>query len=356
MRKGEKPYLFKEDYLRLGDYLYAWAHAFRVQLLQVDEVRFLGFDVSGLVREELGSLLDLGSQMTALLNHRFPQRLKEAGVKVSLAVDWFENQVVDKGWNRGFRSHMPEAETIGNLGYIQTAHYQCIAPSCFEQDMGLLPDRISVTGPGMVQQVKEFCQSLDVRPGPALRFSALFDPRKILPPKDDFPFWSPYPFSIAESVSMVHSLANIQEEMPEDVHFLLKPHPTIPKQDILDAWKGPLPPQITFVEGNIVELIDKSKLLVSRASSTCMESLARGTQVIVLGTDKGLTYDPLPKNVPKHLRQICYTEEELRQAVFSRRQNPMGFGEAKRISDEILKTYFRKPDRPTIREFLGLDP
>ena len=58
------------------------------------------------------------SSILAILNYLFVKRLKEEGIKVTLMIDWYENQVNDRGLDVGFRKFYPDTWIVGYQGFI----------------------------------------------------------------------------------------------------------------------------------------------------------------------------------------------------------------------------------------------
>ena len=55
--------------------------------------------------------------------------------------------------------------------------------------------------------------------------------------------------------------------------------------------------------------------MMGNASSTCMEALARGRFVLIVGNLHGLTQNPIPDSIPKELWKICYTCNDTAKAL-----------------------------------------
>ena len=93
---SEKKYLFKWEFLRIEDYFYAFTHYFRLRKIQVPPSIFRGIQFKELIQEELFTGLNSGMAMKAILNYRFFRRLKKLDIKIETAINWFENQGLDK--------------------------------------------------------------------------------------------------------------------------------------------------------------------------------------------------------------------------------------------------------------------
>lgn len=356
LRKKEGKYLFKEEFLTLGDYLHSWLHAFRSMKLNiVCEKSFYGFDLSGLINEEIGSFLGLQSAMIGWQNFHFARRLKESGINVGLTVDWYENQVVDRGWNAGFRKYFPEAVRIGYLGFTSSPYYLCARPLHCEKEAGVLPDRIGVLGLGLFKDVREFCEDLDVFSVPAFRVQHLFQPIVQQDIKRDFTVLAALPVSTTESVRILKMIGSLRGNCTLGVRFIIKPHPTMDDDFITRHYAGPSE-DIVCGQESFADLLSSSDLLISVSSSVCLESLAKGVPVIVLGSDHDLTYNPIPEGIGQDFWRLCRTEEELSVAL----QFFLGDGQKSRearskLAHRILGEYFTPVTEKTVREFLGFD-
>ena len=87
----------------MSDYFYALTHSFRIFGWKFPTASFEEVNVSQLIREELWSGVGYNSAVLGLLNYRFAERLKKNGVSMNIVINRFENQVIDKGWNAGFK-------------------------------------------------------------------------------------------------------------------------------------------------------------------------------------------------------------------------------------------------------------
>ena len=126
-----------------------------------------------------------------------------------------------------------------------------------------------------------------------------------------------FPISIQSSVDILNSLIKCNRLLnSEDIKFILKPHPTIESESILSSLDIELPNNFIFTnESSFSNLILESSLLITEASSVCLESLALGKPVIVVQSNIGLTYDPIPDDIPNDLFRRCHDEKSLSEAI-----------------------------------------
>jgi len=107
LRNGPRNVLIKDDFLELSDLASAFLLRRRTGILRIARVEACGFELSALVREELETTRDIPTLIESILTYRFVRRLRQRGVQVRLAIDWFEGQEIDKAWNLAFRDYYP---------------------------------------------------------------------------------------------------------------------------------------------------------------------------------------------------------------------------------------------------------
>ena len=353
LRRAERNFVLKEDFLKFKDYLFALGHVFRIRALKIGPCLFEEVDISSIVSEELTSFRNVGSSYVPLLNYRFAKRLKEASVKLRLVIDWFENQNIDRGWNAGFRRFFPDVETIGYQGFIVSAHYLCMYPTETEKDNRVIPHKVAVIGKGLVQSARRFCSDLDVCVAPAFRFQYVWRKRKYSPATNEYTILVALPMVISEAICILKLLAPATNEMADNARFWVKPHPTASQSRIQGAFGAGWPKRFEFVNGDFNDCVEKSNLLISFASSTCMETLAKGIPVIIIGNSYGLTHNPILKTITEDIWRLCYTHEEIVDAIqFYQNRSSEKIKKHEEAGRRIREEYFEPVTEEGVRRFL----
>ena len=355
LRKSQRNFILKYDFLKFKDYFYSWRQLLRVNRLNISNLVFQGVDISPLVREQLGRFCNLNSSYVPLLNYLFAKRLKETGVKLRLVIDWFENQDIDKGWNAGFRHFFPDVETIGYQGFIVSGHYLCMYPTVEEQKNKVIPHKVFVTGRGLMDLAKRFCPDLDVNVAPAFRFQHVWRERKYFPDGDVYKILVALPIVMSDAIYVLKSLLHTANEMTDSSRFWIKPHPSVPQDQIQREFGAVWPHQFEFISGDFGDCVEKSNLLISTASSVSMETIAKGIPVIIIGNNSGLTQNPIPETIISDIWRLCYTDEEIKQAItFYRNRGPEKIREHEVAGKKIRGEYFEPVTQKGVRAFLRL--
>ena len=321
LRKSGMNYLLPEDYLDFGDYAWAFMHVFRIRRLKIPTVLFMGTDISSLVKEEINSLRGGLLSYSSLLNYRFAKKLKRSDMGLNLIVNWFENQIIDKGWNAGFRRFYPETPTLGYQDFIIPSNYIWCSPSPEEIKNSVVPQEIIVTGEGMIDSVRRFCSDVAVRVVPAVRYQQIWRDRKFSPDPNYFTILFPLHLNMREIGRMLELLSLVDRQIGDDkLRWWIKPHPATAPKDIGRLGKGTWPGSFSFIGGTFQERMEQSDLVVGNTSSACLETLAKGTPVIILGNPGGFTFNPISDTITDDIWSLCYTEDEVASAIRFYRQ------------------------------------
>lgn len=356
LRSLDKRFLLGDDVLKVSDYVHAWAYPFRNSCFAPKEILMDGFDVSPLIRQAWLEQLFSSSAMEALLKFRFARRLKERGISVRLVIDWFENQNIDKGSNAGFRKFYPETPIIGYQGFDTQKYYLCAYPNRAEHRGGVLPHTIAVCGHAMVEERRQFFPELDVVTAPAFRYMRAWNNRAVKEKSDDLRVLIPLPLETDSAAGIVSAAIEfICLLPPSSVQFWLKPHPAAHLEKILHRVGMSMPPEIKVVEGDFYEYLEQVDMLMGNVSSTTLEAIAWGIPVIIVANRYGITHNPIPETVPDDMWRLCYTKEEMGEAIsrYAARSTEDRMRSAA-IGRLVRELYFEPVTRESVRTFLRL--
>jgi len=355
LRNCDRNFLIKEDYLTFSDLLFSLLHLFRVWFIKPSTQKIASVDISSLIREELLSRVGFGNALEGLLNYRFAQRLKEKSFNLSLVIDWWEGQPLDKGWNLGFHTFFPEIPIKGYLGYAPRLMELQLCPSESEVKYGVAPETISTIGEKFSSDMESKKPPFQTETAPAFRFRHLWD-NGIANERGS----ESYKILLALSIMLDESVHILEQFIDCDLDFeknaieiLIKPHPTmsveILKNYVGKKWIN----HFREVEGFTPDYIRKSDLLITGMSSVGLEAVVMGVPVIVVEKLSGLAYNPIPESVPKELWRNCRSPEKISEAIKSfRARSPEEVRKHKKLSDQIKKDYFEPVTKEGVQEFM----
>lgn len=354
LRNARSNYLIKEDFLKLVDYLFVFFYLFRIKKLTKTSADFLDFDVSLLIKKEIFNYRCYEHSIIGLLNFRFVKNLKKREIGIQLAVDWFENQIGDKGWNFGFHHFFPKAKTIGYKGYIAPDAYQSRFATSFEYNHHLIPQKIAVIGSGLINAEKKYCPELSVITAPAYRFMGVWKKRKYTPDSKQFTILLGLPHSLSDSIGIVKMIASIVPEIKmKGVRVWIKGHPANSADFIARSCASELSNIFKFVDGDFNSIVEKSNVLVSIASSICLETLAKGIPVLELKLQNGISYKSVPDSISESIYAFCDNPKEVKKHlnILINTYNDQ-FDEFKTLGREIRETYFQPISQKSTNKLL----
>jgi surface carbohydrate biosynthesis protein (TIGR04326 family) len=349
-------FIFKESFLYMSDYFLAFLYPFRCLRLKPLSYEIDGIDISPLLKAVWLKGLTSASSIEGLLKYKSIKRMKQAKLNIRLFIDWFENQIIDKGQNMALRKYYPTTPIIGYQGFVAADYYQCIYPTDFEYDSKILPTTVAVCGKGFIEERKEFCSRLNVEVAPAFRFQKLWQNSR---ESKKFPksIIIALPYFEQESVDLICIISEVQNQnLLNDVMVYIKPHPASDLNRILKKADIKLAATWEIVSGDIYNFFSKVDILISNTSSVCAESIAMGVAVIVIGSKTGPTQNSIPKDVSSDLWKVCFEPVEVIDALkyFFKNRDVM---KRKRFLEAtaIRKKYFEPVTLTTVSKFLSKD-
>jgi hypothetical protein len=309
-----------------------------------------------LIREEMANDRVSHPSIYSLLNYRFSRRLKENGVKLRIIINWFENQIIDHGFNSGFRKYYPESKLIGYLGAPLVDNYLSLFPTEQERICAVIPKEINVIGKGYINMVKEFCPDLQVKVAPAFRYSKVWNKRNYFPDKYKCSILVALPILIDESDKIIDIVLEAACSINiKNCIFKIKPHPACDIKKISNKWSKKLPEMFKFADGDFNSCVEKTDILISSASTVCLETLAKGIPVIVIGNSSGLTQLSIPRSISENIWKLSYSVNDVIEAIklYSKKDNKT-VNMYKKIGCEIRDNFFEPVTELGVRRFLNL--
>jgi len=354
---AEEQFFLRIDYLKAVDYLFALTSPIRIKKIKFNNFNIFGYNIGPLLKNHFCKNVLNPSSLAGLLNYRFFKRLRESGVKLHKVIDWNENQIIDRGFNKGVNDYYPKVLRTGYQGYIISSDFNFyIHPTKWEVDSGIVPDEIGVVGRELVQDGKEYCKDLNVSAAPAFRFNGVWQEHAVNARDENNIILVALPISFKESEEIIQLIIDmLRIEKSDDLIFHIKPHPALNIDGLKRKFGGEWREEFSTVDGDFTERVKESFLMLGNTSSTCVETLAMGISVIIIGSQSGLTQNPIPTTISNDLWRLCYTPYELRDAIDYFVDHKQGMkasftDNAKRIREQC----FEPVTREGVREFLGI--
>lgn len=298
LRRSDAKFINCHRYCRLGDYMRALAESWRSARLPFVCIDLAGFDVTRLFVEE--QRRTAFSSVSFLLYLHLPSRLREQGIVVRELVVEHENMIAEKLLAIGFRRHMPSTKI---LGYQHSGLYPSLLCSQIIPDeaaIAPLPDRVLCNGRFYLDILKDIGmpEHLLVE-GPALRHTHL---KRLRAHNDsgaaadrvrewDALVLLPMMKSDAAELLLktMQALARISVQ-----RVALKLHPMLSRDMLLkEAGLDQLPSSFSLVAGELGQLLGEARVVVCMSSTAILEVVAAGVEMIVVGRESALDFNPM---------------------------------------------------------------
>jgi hypothetical protein len=347
--------VFKHDFLKVTDYIKAMFLLSKHKVHNNSKFYFKNFNITNFIKKNIKNEKFNTSSFEALLNYFFIKRLKEKKIKLKSFINWSENQPIDKGLVKGVHDFFPQIVVKGYRASIVCPYYNLhLMPTQFEVDNKVIPDEIIVIGDGLVDQVRVFCNEIKVSVGPAFRFQDINKPTGVL--KNNKSILVALPIGFDDSINIINLLIETQKYIKlDDYNFIIRPHPTNSIESLQVRIKDFGKINYSWSKGDFRDNILKSFLLISNASSSMLESLAYGVPVIIVGSKKSITQNPIPKIIDKRLWRIIYKAEDLaNEIIFFHNLGKSNKQDIIELSAVIKKEFFGQITKNPVNKLLNI--
>jgi hypothetical protein len=306
-------FIFRQDFLKPIDYFIAFWKLFKMQFPQKGHVLFKNIDVTKEFYREFSLSKYNTSSYQGILNYFLVRRLKQSKVDIQLLIDWNENQPIDKGLIRGMKDFYSNVKTKGYQGYIISTDFNFyIQPTDFEIQNKVIPDEILVVGDGLKERINKFSKQVKVNTAPAFRFGDVF--KEFKRETNNKKIMLALPIGLTEAMDIMNISYEGLKNLSDDIEILVKPHPSLNIKKLKSTLGEKCLAKHKFIYGDFNREVSQVDVLIGSTSTTLLETLTKGIPVIVIGSQKGITQNPIPKKVDKRIWKLCYTSNQVLDA------------------------------------------
>ena len=313
LRKNNYRHTYKERYLKIYDYVFAYLYIFKINNFIINDVYFNNINIKKLILSDIYNNNNIYSSVIALLNYRLFYRLKRLNYKITTTVNWFENQPLDKGWNHGVNTYYPQANNHAYVGYLfYFSNYLSPYPTVVEQNASVLPKIYFLPGDRYIKMFKTFNNSLNVMLAPAFRY---FYINNIIVNNKNYSniLLCLDGVSISDDIKCIIMVYELKKEL-KNANIIVKPHPLISVDVLRKHLDKKYFVDLKFVESEFKDTIIYSNILVSNgATSVCVEALLLGIPVIIFAKNNGITYFSIDNY--NNMLTVCYSISEIIECI-----------------------------------------
>lgn len=354
IRNSSTQFLIHDDFLSFEDYAHVFMHPFKLNSIRFKCIKFQGVEVSTLLNSEIFENSCDHISLLAILYYRFALKLSKSDLKVNMLLDWYENQVIDRALIKGFREFMPDVQVVGYQGYIISKGLHLYTqPNNSEYDAKCVPHKVAVTGKALVENIKEFCDKVEVIIAPGFRFQNLYKISNINK-NVNFSILIALPLNLEDAVNIIKIVLESDiQKMGYKVY--IKPHPTTDIEYLKKFIPDPNIAFFVFVQGSFHAVLDKVHLVITNASSVALESLAKATPVIVVAPSTGIVQNPIPDYIPQVCWNLCTNVNQINESIDFFKKNQWNIKEYNAIAVRIKKDFFEPVNRNSVLKLLKLN-
>ena len=349
LENSDENFIFKCDFLMFSDYFKAIFFPLFNKKNKFNDFVFKGFNIGPLLNYEYYYNLNNGNSFKGILNYYFFKRLKDNDINLNLVVNWFENQMLDRGFNFGVRSFYPKIFHIGFQPFIQALNYSFhLCPTVIEANNKVIPKQIVVIGEKLKNPLSKFFKNLNIISGPSIRYRYIRNTKNQTNYSNRNIILVALPISIIESRDILKIVSECIIEYPK-LKFYIKPHPDLNMSLLINEFRDFFV-KVYLVNDSIQELLRKSKILITNGSSVAMESLSLGVPVSIIASSNGIAQNPIPNQIDNEFWSLCYTKVEL--VNFINTCLKKDFSKNINFGKKIIDGYFNPVNKESIMSFL----
>ena len=104
----------------------------------------------------------------------------------------------------------------------------------------------------------------------------------------------------------------------------------------------------SLVEDSFIDCLSKSNLLISGMSCAVIESIVFGIPVVLLRNRRGITFNPIPKEISQGIWTMCESSDEIIDLI--QQKNSMSDKQIqnyKKLGKQIRESYFEPVTKKT---------
>ena len=178
--------------------------------------------------------------------------------------------------------------------------------------MKLVPNIIYTISKYNIDKVKQFDNTLDVRKGPAIRFSHIHKKLYKIQNKSKIIFIClPFHEQLSRNILSICSTVISNKK----IKIYIKPHPSSHNSKKLYSNFKSLMQKSKLVEGHLSSYFNEIDIFISAGASPCLESICYGIPTIIIGSSTDLDQNPINNKITDKLWKICYDSNEFNLAL-----------------------------------------
>ncbi len=345
-KKDKIKFIHPLDFLKTEDYIESIFLIPSLKSIKNEPLFFKKFEISKLVK--LYNFFSFFNYSTFLanLNFNFLKRLKENNIKIDLILDWYENQIIDKGISMGKNKFFKDSKIKGHMGFLndfRNIHYYY--PTKLEHKLRCVPEEVLLINKNIYRQFFKNNRYIKYKIVPSSRNQEIFSINKIKTKKKN-----------SKRILLFILSANQQEsnfifKLIENVHhkfdlskneIRIKTHPNTKLNYFIKKCKN-----IEISNKSIYEEILNSEIVIGGGTTATIEAQILNKKIILVGNNSEIMLNPLMIHDKKSVK-ICYDTKTLLKNIINLSKLKL---RKDSLNKNLLNYYFLKFTRNLNKNF-----
>lgn len=345
----QKNFLLKESFLKTIDWFKLFILPFRRINLEGIDLTFSSYNIKDLIENELLFNKFSISKLISYINYNFIKGLKNRNISINGFIEWYENQVIDRGMILGLRKCFPDVKVCGYQGFVICPIFNFyLAPTKYEHNNLLAPHLIAVTGHCLLNNPKKH-YNIKTIVAPAFRFQHLYQNRINYPDREKLTIFMPFSICLKTSLNNLELLTKAVRSSTRrtETRIIVKMHPAFSTDEVKYKIERIDPKiEISLQDFNLV--VQKAHILVGSTTSACVEALVYNLKILIVANNSGITSNPIPAKYHDQCK-IVYDVDDLSKCISEAHKNK---SENPIEQTKILEDCFQEVNHDSVRDFL----
>ena len=344
--KGKKiKFIHPLDFLKFKDYIYSIFLVSKLGDLNSGNFFFEKFNINKLIKYHIFISKFNFSTFIASINYFFIKRLKQKKINIEIILDWYENQIIDKGLCLGKNHFSPKTILKGHMGYIndfRKIYYY--TPTILEKKKECLPDEILLISKGIYEKFYKKFNYLNFKLVPAIRNQKIFNFKFNKTIISKIKVLIICSANTQENNFIFNILNKIYQKIDfKKFNFIIKLHPNTKINSELKNKKN-----IKISNNQFYNLLNTSDVVISGGTTATIEAKILNKKIILIGNNQGITLNPLFEDGNK--LHICFEPNNLIYYLNKFRTKKNKY----KINKKLLNFYFIKYSKKYFKNFYDL--
>ena len=309
-------FIYRENYLKLIDYIKAAVFPFYCRKYCRSSKFFQGIDVTEIINTDIIKSLYSRNSLYGILNYYFIQRIRKKSIRVKSLIGWYEGQPSSLGLFMAFRQNYIDKNSVGYAAYPLDVRWIQLAPSYIQQKYKVVPQKIGVAAQIFEDVVKQFSNTVEAIIVPPFRMQGIYEEKVDISKKEQKSLLVALPYFPEAAYRILQLLNELKDFLNKmQIKILLKNHPTKAMYTIKEYGCNELEIEYEFVSGDFNSIVQNADIVLTCTSTTSYETTLAGKPVIIISLPSEILFTYLPPEWESKRYAVAYNAVDVMEAI-----------------------------------------